>query len=382
MEISGGIVMSGNWNIPSASPAPAPATVTYKWFIGESPGSSGTSNTITVSSVTWGRINLGSYENPVWTGNNQIVFQRPMRSPAGNVYIVSRASGYLSGNVQYDYYKALSNAEVNVFVSAMTTGTTIDFYDPQGQGPTLFAETVTLTQNATLFSVLNNDYVIANVNSNFKDGVNDGPGETVWSNSDGNYYMLGFANINYKTNVLASLPVQDEQAPANVTYKWFMGESTGIAGTSNIIGISSVSWGRRNLGSNIFAANNQIVFDTYWFTSTTSRLNYYLTEASQHNPTPSQQNVIINAMTTGTTLDFYRYNPDVSFAETLTLTANVRRQVFGGTEYIVANVNANFRDGVNDGPGQALFDNTNSQYYMFGFANVYFKSNILLGYPA
>jgi hypothetical protein len=171
-------------------------------------------------------------------------------------------------------------------------------------------------------------------------------------------------------------------APANVTYKWFMGEPTELAGTSNTIGISSVSWGRRNLGSNIFAANNQIVFDTYWFTSTTSRLNYYLTEASQHNPTQSQQNVIINAMTTGTTLDFYKYYPDVSFAETLTLTANVRRQVFGGTEYIVANVNANFKDGVNDGPGEIVLDNTNSQYYMFGFANVYFTSNILLGYPA
>jgi hypothetical protein len=309
-----------------------------------------------------------------------------MRSPAsaGNVAAnvnahVSRANGYLSGNVQFDLYKTLSNAEVNVFVSAMTTGTTIDFYAPGQAG---FAETVTLTQNAMLWSVLNNDYIIANVNVNLLDGVNDGPGEYTISDNVGARYMFGFANINYTTNVLASLPVQDEQAPANVTYKWFMGEPTELAGTSNTIGISSVSWGRRNLGSNIFAANNQIVFDTYWFTSTTSRLNYYLTEASQHNPTQSQQNVIINAMTTGTTLDFYKYYPDVSFAETLTLTANVRRQVFGGTEYIVANVNANFKDGVNDGPGEIVLDNTNSQYYMFGFANVYFKSNILLGYPA
>ena len=170
--------------------------------------------------------------------------------------------------------------------------------------------------------------------------------------------------------------------PATVTYKWFMGEPYQLAGTSNTIGITSVHWGRRNMGSNIFTANNQIVFAEYWSTESTSRLNYYLTNASQHNPTQSQQNVIINAMTTGTTLDFYRYYPSVSFAETLTLTANVRRQVFGGTEYIVANVNANFKDGVNDGPGQDVLDNTNSQYYMLGFANVYFTSNILLGYPA
>ena len=381
MEISGGIVMSGNWSA-SSSPPVAPATVTYKWFIGESPSSAGTSNTITVPSVTWGRKNLSTPETPIWTGNNQIVFQRPMQAPAGNVYIVSRASGYLSGNVQYDYYKALSNAEVNVFVSAMTTGTTIDFYDPQGQGPTLFAETVTLTQNATLLSVLNNDYVIANVDSNFKDGVNDGPGETVWSNSNGNYYMIGFANINYKTNVLASLPVQDEQAPANVTYKWFMGEPYQLAGTSNTIGITSVHWGRRNMGSNIFTANNQIVFSNYWSTESTSRLNYYLTNESQSNPTQSQQNVIINAMTTGTTLDFYRYSPNVLFAETLTLTANVSRVVLAGTEYIIANVNANFKDGVNDGPGQVPWDDTNGNYFMFGFANVYFTSNVLLSFPA
>jgi hypothetical protein len=155
-----------------------------------------------------------------------------------------------------------------------------------------------------------------------------------------------------------------------------MGEPTELAGTSNTIGISSVSWGRANLGTGVFSANNQIVFDAYWFTSDPSRLNYYLTDAYQHNPTQSQQNVIINAMTTGTTLDFYRYSPNVVFAETLTLTDNARRQVFGGTEYIVANVNANFRDGVND-LGQDVFNNTKGNFNMFGFANVYFTSNIL-----
>jgi hypothetical protein len=370
MEISGGIVMSGNWSIPSASPVPD--NVTYKWFMGESDDWSGTNNNITMSSVTWGRINLSTPETPIWTGNNQIIFQRPFYAP-----VASRANGYLSGTVSGGR-KTLSNAEVNVFVNAMTTGTTIDFYDYL---PTRFAETVTLTQNATLLSVLNNDYIIANVNVNLLDGVNDGPGEYV-TGSGGERYMIGFANINYKTNVLASLPVQIEQAPANVTYKWFMGEDYQLAGTSNTIGITSVHWGRRNMGSNIFTANNQIVFSNYWSTESTSRLNYYLGGGSQNNPTQSQQNVIINAMTTGTTLDFYQYSPSVSFAETLTLTANVSRVVLAGTEYIVANVNANFKDGVNDGPGQVPWDDTNGNYYMFGFANVYFTSNILLGYPA
>jgi hypothetical protein len=205
MEITGGIVMSGNWNIPSISPAATP-TVTYKWFIGENSDWAGTSNTILVPGVIWGRINLGPFGAPIWTSNNQLGFQLPMTAGAGPGGTPSRANGYLSGAVQGSSYKTLSNAEVNVFVNAMTTGTTIDFYNPQGAGPTLFAETVTLTQNAILFSGPYGDYVIANVNSNFKDGVNDGPGETVWSNSDGNYYMVGFANINYKTNVLLSFP--------------------------------------------------------------------------------------------------------------------------------------------------------------------------------
>ena len=70
MEISGGIVMSGNWSA-SSSPPVAPATVTYKWFMGEPYELAGTSNTIGITSVHWGRRNVGSN---IFTANNQIVF--------------------------------------------------------------------------------------------------------------------------------------------------------------------------------------------------------------------------------------------------------------------------------------------------------------------
>jgi hypothetical protein len=193
MQISGGIVMSGNWTAASSPPANT-VPVTYKWFIGENDGWSGTSNNITATMVTWGRRQAGVFA----FSNNQIVFQRPVYSP-----VASRANGYLSGNVVNAAYKTLSNAEVAVFVNAMTPGTTIDFYSYL---PTLFAETLTLTTSASIVSYANADYIVANVDSNFKDGVNDGPGENVSANTFGNYFMYGFANINYTTNVLLSFP--------------------------------------------------------------------------------------------------------------------------------------------------------------------------------
>ena len=190
MEISGGIVMSGNWTAASSPPA----TVTYKWFIGENADWSGTSNNITATMVSWGRRQAGV---GFAFSNNQIVFQRPFYAP-----VASRANGYLSGAVSGGR-KTLSNAEVAVFVNAMTPGTTIDFYSYL---PTLFAETLTLTTSASIVSYANADYIVANVDSNFKDGVNDGPGENVSANTFGNYFMYGFANINYTTNVLLSFP--------------------------------------------------------------------------------------------------------------------------------------------------------------------------------
>jgi len=111
MQISGGIVMSGNWNIPGISPAPAPANVTYKWFIGESAAWAGTSNTILVPGVIWGRINLGTFGAPIWTSNNQLGFQLPMTAGAGPAGTPSRAKGYLSGQCDASTFRQFFHLE-------------------------------------------------------------------------------------------------------------------------------------------------------------------------------------------------------------------------------------------------------------------------------
>jgi len=363
MQISGGIVMSGNWTAARSAPIAA-QTYTFKWFMGESTELAGTSNTIGISTVSWGRANLG---NGVFTANNQILFY--------NYWFTSdpsRLNYYLTDAYQHNP----TQDQQNVIINAMTTGTTLDFY--RYYPNLLFAETLTLTDNARR-QVLNGvEYIVANVNANFRDGVNDGPGQDLFNNTNGEYNMLGFANVYFTSNILATLPAVTR------TYKWFIGENADDSGTSNNIQATMVTWGRKNYGSNIFSANNQIVFQRPFYAPVASRANGYLSGAvsgGRKTLSNGELSSMANTMAPGTTIDFYRYAPAVSFAETLTLTEYPQLVSYSGTDYMVATVNSNLLDGVNDGPGEYAGNAGATEYFMYGFANVYFTANILQSFP-
>ena len=363
MEISGGIVMSGNWSA-SSSPPVAPATVTYKWFMGEPYQLAGTSNTIGITSVHWGRRNMGSN---IFTANNQIVFSNYWSTES-----TSRLNYYLTNDSQSNP----TQSQQNVIINAMTTGTTLDFY--RYAPNVLFAETLTLTDNARR-QVLNGvEYIVANVNANFRDGVNDGPGQDLFNNTNGNYNMYGFANVYFTSNILTTFPPTQ-------TYKLFIGENDEDSGTSNNITATMVTWGRRQAGAGFAFSNNQIVFNRPVYSPVSSRANGYLSGNVQFSLYKTLSNaevaVFVNAMTPGTTIDFYSYLP-TEFASTLTLTTNASIVSYANADYIVANVDSNFKDGINDNPGEKIFSNTFGNYYMVGFANINYTTNVLLSFPA
>ena len=363
MEISGGIVMSGNWSA-SSSPPVAPATVTYKWFIGEATEVAGTSNIIGTSYCYWGRANLG---NGVFTANNQIVFSNYWFTDT-----TSRLNYYLTDASQHNP----TQSQQNVIINAMTTGTTLDFY--RYAPNVLFAETLTLTDNARR-QVLNGvEYIVANVNANFRDGVNDGPGQDLFNNTNGNYNMYGFANVYFTSNILTTFPPTQ-------TYKWFIGENDEDSGTSNNITATMVTWGRRQAGAGFAFSNNQIVFNRPVYSPVSSRANGYLSGNVQFSLYKTLSNaevaVFVNAMTPGTTIDFYSYLP-TEFAGTLTLTEAASIVSFANSDYIVANVDTNFKDGINDNPGEKIFSNTFGNYYMVGFANINYTTNVLAAWAA
>jgi len=362
MQISGGIVMSGNWTVPSSTPAPS--TVTYKWFMGEATELAGTSNTIGTAYCTWGRANLG---NGVFTANNQIVFSESWFTEG-----TSRLNYYLTDAYQHNP----TQSQQNVIINAMTTGTTLDFYSYYPN--VLFAETLTLTDNARR-QVLNGvEYIVANVNANFRDGVNDGPGQNVFDNTNGNYNMFGFANVYFTSNILAALPAVTR------TYKWFIGENADWSGTSNNITATMVSWGRYQAGAGFAFSNNQIVFHRPMYSPVASRANGYLSGAvsgGRKTLSNAEVAVFVNAMTPGTIIEFYSYLP-TEYASTLTLTTNASIASYANADYIVANVDSNFKDGINDNPGEKVFSNTFGNYYMLGFANINYTTNVLLSFPA
>ena len=352
MQISGGIVMSGNWSASSSTPV-APATVTYKWFMGEPYQSAGTSNTIGITSVHWGRRNMGSN---IFTANNQIVF-----SDYWSTESTSRLNYYLTDASQSNP----TQSQQNVIISAMTTGTTLDFY--RYYPNVLFAETLTLTDNARRVVLDGAGYIVANVNANFKDGVNDGPGHV---------------------------------PPATVTYKWFIGENPNPSGISNTITMPSVRWGRVNLGpyeNPVWTGNNQIVFlrpmrSTATAGNVEANINAYVSRANGYlsgnvefglykTLSNAEVNVFVSAMTTGTTIDFYAPG-QAGFAETVTLTQNAMLWSVLNNDYIIANVNVNLLDGVNDGPGEYTISDNVGARYMFGFANINYTTNVLLSFPA
>ena len=192
MQFSGGIQFGGGMQLT----APPTVTQTYTWLLSENATSNwGTNNKILVNTVQWGR-NI-RFADGSKTANNQISFNLPWGSTAdssANSYL-TKIDGYYFGG------PTLSNAEVNLFINALTTGTEIDFYNYSKA----FAETITLTDNARVVDAYGGGkIVVANVNMNMKDGINDGPGEIVDS-SDGNWFMYGAANIKFTTDILSIL---------------------------------------------------------------------------------------------------------------------------------------------------------------------------------
>ena len=181
----------------------------YPWIVSESPeyANWSTYNGIVTSDVSWGRrygvFNVqGGQAN--FSGNNQVVIRLPLSSVAGGT-----ANAYLDGN-SGDWFggKTFSNAEVNVFVSAMTTGTQIVFYST-GQNK---VGTLTLSSNARIETwpgpVTGERMIIATVNKSFKDGIGDDANEVVYAGANasiGEWFMYGSANIVLKSNILLTL---------------------------------------------------------------------------------------------------------------------------------------------------------------------------------
>ena len=174
----------------------------YPWIISENPEYANwlNNNGIVSFDISWGRrkiFNSTGAPGSDMSANNQVIIALPWASTANgtaNAYLVGN-DGYLFGG------KYFSNAEVNVFVSAMTTGTEIIFYNNSRNK----AGTLTLTDNARIVArspiagMSGGRMVVANVNASFKDGISDNANEIVHSGANtsiGEWFMYGSANIN------------------------------------------------------------------------------------------------------------------------------------------------------------------------------------------
>jgi len=213
MEFSGGIQFGGGMQLTAPPVVTQAATQKYPWIISEGANYAtwATYNGIVSFDISWGRrpvFNSTGAPRSDMSANNQVVISLPWASdPSGT------ANAYLDGN-NGDLFggKNFSNAEVNVFVSAMTTGTEIIFYST-GRNK---AGTLTLTDNARIVERSPNPavginggrMVVANVNTSFKDGINDNANETVYAGANaiiGEWFMFGSANIVLSSNILLTL---------------------------------------------------------------------------------------------------------------------------------------------------------------------------------
>jgi hypothetical protein len=417
----------------------------------------------------------------------------------------SFANAYLTKSDGYYFgVPVLSNAEVNLFINALTTGTEIDFYGFSKA----FAETITLTDNARVVDAYGGGkIVVANVNMNMKDGINDGPGEIVDS-SDGNWFMYGAANIKFTTDILSILsniprspvalipPVLSGSAnlgqtlscttgtwegtlPITYTYQWrrsplyeangaylptrsftniasatsntyvivaddatyptynvlscnvtatnaygsitaganethpvgveitqpwIISESPEYANWLNNNGIVSfdVSFGRRRIFNSTGApkrdmsANNQIIISLPISSSTTSAANAELagTEGNWFGGktfTNAEVTTFVTAMNTGTQIVFYNTSQNIAGKFFLTDNARIVERSpnpgagIAGGRMIVANVNASFKDGINDNANEIVYGGANAsigEWFMYGSANIILRSNILTTYAA
>jgi hypothetical protein len=185
----------------------------YPWIVSESPeyANWSTYNGIVSFDVSWGRrriFNSTGAPRSDMSANNQVIISLPISSVAGGT-----ANAYLDGgNGDWFGGKTFSNAEVNVFVSAMTTGTEIIFYNTSQNK----AGTLTLIDNARIVErspnlgagINGGRMLVANVNASFKDGISDNANEIVNGGANasiGEWFMYGSANVVLYSNILLTL---------------------------------------------------------------------------------------------------------------------------------------------------------------------------------
>jgi hypothetical protein len=153
------------------------------------------------------------------SANNEIIIGLPMRAFGSESY--GGANIFLNGtDGMYGSGLFFSNSEVNVFVSAMTTGTQIKFYgdtenvqDSRSLNPQVAI--LTLQSPARIVERSPNPgagingvrMIVATVTEAFKDGSYDSAGEIVDASANasiGEWFMYGSANIILRSNILTT----------------------------------------------------------------------------------------------------------------------------------------------------------------------------------
>jgi hypothetical protein len=213
MEFSGGIQFGGGMQLTAPPVVTQAATQKYPWIISEGADYATWTNYNGIVSfdISWGRrrlFNSTGAPRSDMSANNQVIIALPWASDPGG-----SANAYLDGN-SGDWFggKYFSNAEVNVFVSAMTTGTEIVFYNTSQNK----AGTLTLTDNARIVErspnpgagISGGRMLVANVNASFKDGISDNANEIVYGGANasiGEWFMFGSANVVLSSNILLTL---------------------------------------------------------------------------------------------------------------------------------------------------------------------------------
>jgi hypothetical protein len=172
--------------------------------------------------IIWGRSRVfGSTGNPIndMSANNEVIIGLPITAYESHAY--GGANIFLNGT-DGQFYSAqfFSNSEVNVFVSAMTTGTKIIFHsdtnyvqDSRSLNPPV--ATLILQSNARIVERSPNPsqgidgarMIVATVTQAFKDGISDNAGEIVDASANasiGEWFMYGSANIILGSNILTT----------------------------------------------------------------------------------------------------------------------------------------------------------------------------------
>jgi hypothetical protein len=170
--------------------------------------------------IIWGRkrvFNSTGAPKSDMSANNEIIIGLPMiafgseQYGGANIFLNGTAGMFGSGQI-------FSNSEVNVFVSAMTTGTQIKFYgdtnyvedssslNPQVAILTLQSPARIVERSPNPSQGINGvRMIVATVTEAFKDGISDNAGEIVDASANasiGEWFMYGSANIIFKSNIL------------------------------------------------------------------------------------------------------------------------------------------------------------------------------------